>query len=289
MATDSFKCRFCSACLGYGCIGQLPGMGGVNQSRNFILNCASWDKLPADESLFVRPEHIGIAPVTGAVQNIGYSEESDFYFPYFKAAKDSGITVCVGDGAPDEKLLLGLKAVQELRTKAYFFFKPYPDERLMERLEWVKNDAAAIGMDIDAYNIVTMRNQAKLERKSASQIESLRRASGLPFMIKGVFTEEDIRLCEEVHPDIIVVSNHGGRVETLEGSTADFLSQNKARLQNCCGELWVDGGIRKTRDIQAALTAGAKKCLIARPFLATLAKSGTKGMQDFAASLFSDK
>lgn len=284
MATNEFKCRFCSVCLGYGCKGQLPGMGGVNGSRNFILNCSAWDKIPADTSISVRPEHIGIAPVTGAVQNIGYSNEEDFYLPYFTSAKESGIALCVGDGAPDEKLQLGIKAVRELNEKAYFFFKPYPDERIYERLEWTEGLARAIGMDIDAYNIITMRNQAKLERKSARQIAEIRKRAKLPFIIKGVFSEEDVRMCEETLPDVIVVSNHGGRVDTEEGSTAEFLQKNAARLLRCCSELWVDGGIRKPRDVQAALAAGAKKCLIGRPFLAALAKGGVPEMNNVVAS-----
>ena len=37
-----FKCRNCKVCNGYGCKGQMPGMGGPNQSKNFILNCAAW-------------------------------------------------------------------------------------------------------------------------------------------------------------------------------------------------------------------------------------------------------
>ena len=265
--------------MALGCIGEMPGMGGVENSRNFRLNCTAWDEFPADENIEVSCENLGIAPVTGAVQNIGYENEGDFYLPYFSAAKNTGISICAGDGAPDEKLKLGLSAVQELKEKAYFFLKPYPQARLFERIEWVKNDARAIGIDIDAYNIVSMRNQAKLEKKSVSQLEEFRKYAKLPLMIKGVFTPEDIELCKIVKPEIIVVSNHGGRVETLTGSTAAFLSENADILKNCCDELWVDGGIRKKRDIQAAFKMGAKKCLAARPFISSLCKEGREGME----------
>ena len=286
LATDSeFKCRACAQCLGRGCIGQLPGMGGVRQSHNFLLNCAAWDALPADD-VPVLPEHLGIAPVTGAVQNIGYANEADFYLPYFSAAKKEGIALCVGDGAPDEKLMLGLSAVRELNASAYFFLKPYPDEKLFERLEWVRGAAVAVGMDIDAYNIITMRNQVSLERKTEAQLSEFRHKSGLPLIIKGVFTPDDIELCRRVLPDIIVVSNHGGRVETAEGSTAEFLAANSARLTDVCGELWVDGGIRKTRDVQAALTLGVKKCIAARPFIASLIRGGEPAMQDAIRAFF---
>lgn len=260
----------------------MPGMGGVNNNQNFILNCDWWDKIPAEENIEVKPENLGIAPVTGAVQNIGFKNEEDFYFPYFSAAQKEGIAVCVGDGAPDEKLKLGLAAVQKLDMKAYFFLKPYSNARLFERVDWVRENALAVGIDIDAFNIVSMRNQAKLEKKSVGQLKDVRKYSKLPLAIKGVFTQEDIDLCREFKPEIIVVSNHGGRVETKIGSTAEFLQANGKILKSVCGELWVDGGIRKKRDIQAALTLGAKKCLVARPFISALCEGFEKGGEEQA-------
>lgn len=276
----------------------MPGMGGVDNSRNFILNCADWLKFYNAEFLAGRaynidgikvlPKHIGIAPVTGAVQNIGFPNESDFYLPYFTAAKNTGIDICVGDGAPDEKLLLGIQAVQQLGEKAYFFLKPYRDSELLQRIALVKNDAAAIGMDIDAYNIVTMRNQVKLEWKTPEQIEKFRAASGLPLMLKGIFTDADLELCREVKPDIAVVSNHGGRIDTRIGSTAEFLRSNAQTLHSCCKEVWVDGGIRTRRDIQTALFLGADKALIARSFISAVCLGGAAKMETLIKGLLSE-
>ena len=116
--------------MGFGCKGQLPGMGGVNQSENFLLNCSGWkdffneiiktDKTSL-QNIKITPDKIAIAPVTGAEQNIGYANEDDFYIPYFTAAQNSNVGICVGDGAPDEKLKLGIDAIQKLKTKGYFF------------------------------------------------------------------------------------------------------------------------------------------------------------------------
>lgn len=282
----NFKCRFCSECKGLGCVGELPGMGGVNNSRNFILNCSSWDNFTADESIPVTKDNLGIAPVTGAVQNIGFENESDFYINYFSAAKNAGITLCVGDGAPDEKLKLGTEAIAQLNERAYFFLKPYPNEKLYKRIDFIRDKAIAIGMDIDAFNIETMRNQAKLERKSKEQIEALRNYAKLPLMLKGIFTKEDIEVCKEVKPEIIVISNHGGRVETTEGSTAEFLSRYAEELKDYVGEIWVDGGIRKKRDVQVAKQLGATKCLVARPWISRLVKDGVPGMENAIQRLF---
>ena len=304
MAKGKLKCERCDECLGLGCIGQLPGLGGVFNNQNFQLNCEGWKELykksatagggkasctgsafvdgnasrtgsaftgaPLSnkiDEIQIEPHHLRCGPVTGAVENIGYENEEDFYYPYLKAAADAGIGICVGDGCPDLKLQLGVAAMKRLATRAAFFLKPYPDERLYERVEWVKPYAEYIGIDIDSYNILTMRNLVSLERKTAAQLENFRNRFDVPFVIKGVFTDEDIALVKEVRPDVVYISNHGGRVETRIGSTADFLEKHATELKKYCNEIWVDGGIRSRQDVQTALFYGADKVIFARPLI----------------------
>lgn len=286
--------------MGFGCQGELPGMGGVDGGKNFKLNCADWERLRERLSQKERDEisrvqttaaSVMCAPVTGAVQNIGFAREEDFYIHYFSAAHAAGIGVCAGDGFPDEKLKLGIAAARAIREKdesfrAVFFIKPYSNSKMTERAEWAAGAASAIGCDIDAYAIATMRGQAALEKKSARDLRDFRRALGVPFALKGVFTEESVELCKEVLPDICVVSNHGGRVETDEGSSAEFLAARAAELKNFCGELWVDGGIRCRADTQTALHFGASKVLAARPFISALCKDGESGMESAARKMY---
>ena len=42
-----YKCHFCAACEGKGCVGEMPGMGGAFNSANLIENVAGWKKLAA--------------------------------------------------------------------------------------------------------------------------------------------------------------------------------------------------------------------------------------------------
>lgn len=345
----SLLCNQCPTCQGFGCIGQMPGMGGVNNNKNFQLNCQGWHLLrghakkagtyDALQSISVNEKNIYIAPVTGAVQNIGYKNEKDFYTPYITAAYKAGVGIALGDGIPDEKLQFGIQAVKDLQKdialqkratlqesavplqcsaksdssvqagevvvrtcdntmqaggdtmqtcdtvqtcedtiQAAVFLKPYSNDVLFERIEWCKSVANIIGNDIDAYNIATMRNLARLEKKSASAIKELRERAGLPYAMKGVFTKEDIELVKETMPDIVVVSNHGGRIETDVGSTALFLFNHAKELKKYCGEVWVDGGIRSKEDVQSALHFGADRVMTARPFIISLATSGVDGM-----------
>ena len=278
MATNGdLKCHRCAVCDGYGCPGMLPGLGGVFEGKNFQLNFEGWRELLEEavengageiiNNIQVEPSIVRCGPVTGAVENIGYAQESDFYLPYLKNAVQSGFGLCVGDGCPDEKLKLGVEAVKQLGQKAAFFLKPYPQKKLFERVEWIRPYASHIGIDIDSYNIVTMRNLVNLERKTAPQLQEFREYTKLPFVIKGVFTPDDLTLVSLVRPDVVYISNHGGRVETRIGSTAQFLAEHSKELKKYCKEIWVDGGIRTKQDIQTALYYGADQVILARPLI----------------------
>ena len=291
------KCHRCPKCNGYGCPDMLPGLGGVMGGVNFQANCADWKALAATvnaetlDAIEVLPSKLRCGPVTGAVENIGFENEEDFYYPYLKNAYDAGFGLCIGDGCPDEKLNFGIEAVERIEQAngapldAAFFLKPYPQARLFERIEWIGPHARYIGIDIDSYNILTMRNLVNLERKTATQLEEFRKASGVPFVIKGVFTDEDIELVKEVHPDVVYISNHGGRVETRKGSTADFLAAEGPKLKKYCDQIWVDGGIRTQRDIQTALYYGADQVIMARPLI----RATFDGIYDSVISSYTSK
>ena len=140
MALNNFQCHFCTTCNGTGCIGQMPGMGGVNRNINFRLNCDGWEVLRKENPLvFVnflerpvteRIPKISIAPITGAQENIGFSDEHDYYTQMFGAAHNVGLDICVGDGFPDEKIKFGIEAIKKIQKsdkefKASFFIKPF--------------------------------------------------------------------------------------------------------------------------------------------------------------------
>jgi len=275
--TYDLKCHRCPVCDGYGCPGNMPGLGGVFENQNFQLNCEAWEKLRKQaekqgkildlKNISIKSSQLRCGPVTGAVENVGYEHEEDFYLPYLKAASDAGFGLCVGDGCPDEKLQFGFEAVKKIGKKAAFFLKPYPDEKLSQRVKIVNQCAEYIGIDIDSYNIVTMRNLVNLERKNTEQLEKFRQQFDVPFVIKGVFTADDLDLVREVHPDVVYISNHGGRVETRIGSTADFLAEYAVELKKYCKQIWVDGGIRSKTDVQTAIFYGADQVIMARPLI----------------------
>ena len=293
MTENNFKCKFCKICNGKGCVSQLPGMGGVRENENFILNCSDWELVrkrnisKIEKFLSLPPEFripsISIAPMTGAVENIGFARESDFYGQIIQAMHRVGVGLSIGDGYPDEKLKFGIEALEQIKKEApdastSVFIKPYSNEKIIERFEWAKDCVKVTGIDIDSYNILTMRNLVSLEKKSASQLIEIKNHVDMPFAIKGVFTKEDISLVQQVMPDIVYISNHGGRIDTRRGSTAQFLEEYGETLKNYCGELWVDGGIRSAKDVATALALGADCVLIGRPFASALCQGGADAL-----------
>ena len=170
MTENKFNCNFCKVCNGKGCIGQLPGMGGVRKNENFILNCSAWEIVRKNnierikKFLDLEPEfripNITIAPMTGAVENIGFARESDFYDAIIQAMHKVGVGLSIGDGYPDEKLKFGIEALKKIMVEApdaetSVFIKPYSNERIIQRFEWAKD---CVKIDIDSYNILTILN-----------------------------------------------------------------------------------------------------------------------------------
>ena len=292
-----YKCHFCSSCGGFGCVGELPGMGGVFNSGNFQANVAGWQDLVKEHQDIIahwgnKPlPKLRLAPVTGAVENVGYPDERSFYYDLLIASAMAGFNISIGDGTPDEKLHFGIEAMKATEqffphVKASVFIKPYPNEKIIERMDWARDVAEYLGVDIDSYNIVTMRDKAKLEKKTARQLKELVKIAKMPFAVKGVFTPEDVEMVAELKPDVVVISNHGGRIETLRGSTAAFLKKYGKELNANCGELWVDSGIRTREDIIVASYYGVSQVMIGRPIITALCKDGVKGVIK-AAEVFS--
>ncbi len=271
-------------------------MGGFSKNVNFIQNCADWAVVEEKIKNLGNKEYtkllsadipdVRLAPITGGIENVGYSTEKGFYKDIVAAVWEAGCKISIGDGCPDIKLLSGIEAVKSLWAsadsadvpKAAVFIKPYPQQRIFERMEWSAPVAEYIGVDIDSYSILTMRNLVKLEKKTAEQLIELKKSAAkksIPFAVKGVFTREDVELVQEVRPDVIVISNHGGRVENRAGSSAIFMAKNAASLRNYCGQLWVDGGLRRYRDLQTAAYYGISQVMVGRPFISALCRGGS--------------
>ncbi|MBI3492549.1 MAG: alpha-hydroxy-acid oxidizing protein [Acidobacteria bacterium] len=97
------------------------------------------------------------------------------------------------------------------------------------------------------------------------------------FIIKGIDTREDARLCLEHGLDGILVSNHGGRSTETGRATIEALPEVVAEVGGRI-PVFVDGGVRRGTDVFKALALGAKGVGIGRPFLWGLGAFGQAGV-----------
>ncbi|MDN3358644.1 alpha-hydroxy acid oxidase [Actinomadura sp. DC4] len=110
-----------------------------------------------------------------------------------------------------------------------------------------------------------------------SVVEWLRSVSSLPVLLKGILTAEDAARAVDAGVDGIVVSNHGGRQLDGVPATLEVLPEIAAAVAGRVTVL-LDGGIRRGRDVLAALALGADAALLGRPVLHGLAVGGDEGV-----------
>jgi isopentenyl diphosphate isomerase/L-lactate dehydrogenase-like FMN-dependent dehydrogenase len=260
-------------------------MGGKGRGETFINNVLSWDAIECPLAAYL-PE-IAVAPITGVDENIGDAmPEQDFHDALVAGAQAAGIFSCIGDGVPDYKFTDGVEALRRHGQRGAIIIKPHINFKIIERYEMAADMAEGVGTDIDACTLATVESTAGLEKKDVRLLLALKREIKAPFIIKGICREEELELLEAIHPDIVVISNHGGRVaDGLEG-IATSLQNLASRARVHCGEIWVDGGLRTRDHLLKAAALGAKRVLVARPFIQGVVVHGPKGIAQVLSEQF---
>lgn len=107
-------------------------------------------------------------------------------------------------------------------------------------------------------------------------LEIIRQQWPRKMLVKGVLHPEDIRRCQAMGMDGVVLSNHGGR--QLDDSRTAL--ETLAELPAMPGfEILVDGGIRRGSDIAKAVALGARAVMVGRAALYGLASAGEAGVR----------
>jgi len=109
-------------------------------------------------------------------------------------------------------------------------------------------------------------------------IDFLRQASGMPVVVKGLLSVEDIHQSVEHGAAAIWVSNHGGRQMDGVPATMSVLRAAVDAARNRVPVI-ADSGIRHGIDVFKALALGAKCVAIGRPVLWGMAVGGAPGVK----------
>ncbi|MCF8111487.1 MAG: alpha-hydroxy-acid oxidizing protein [Desulfobacteraceae bacterium] len=287
-------CRVCPVCDGRACAGQVPGMGGLGTGSGFKDNIEALSEIKLNMRCLhdaAEPE-LGLsllgfdlsmplmaAPIGGVSFNMGGGmAEEDYILAKLSACAEAGTLGCTGDGVPEFIHESGFAAIKELDGRAIPFIKPWEDEELFAKTDKaLAAGAGVIGMDVDAAGLVTLRKMGRpVSPKSAGKLADVIKKIPAKFVVKGVMTPDEARICVDAGASGIVVSNHGGRVLDGVPGTARVLGDVAAAVRGQI-DLLVDGGVRSGGDVLRMLALGADAVMIGRPFSVAVLGGGQAG------------
>ncbi|MBI1358881.1 MAG: alpha-hydroxy-acid oxidizing protein [Alphaproteobacteria bacterium] len=109
-------------------------------------------------------------------------------------------------------------------------------------------------------------------------IGTMKDATRMKVLIKGLETGEDAALAVKYGADGVVVSNHGGRASETGRGTLECLPEVVSAVKGRIPVL-VDGGVRRGTDALKALALGATAVGIGRPYIWGLGAFGQPGVE----------
>jgi 4-hydroxymandelate oxidase len=143
-----------------------------------------------------------------------------------------------------------------------------------------KAGSCAVGLCVDDFVGIKIKDRLRVLPTislSKEAIGEARKATSLPFFVKGIMTKEDALTAAEAGVDAIVVSNHGGRVLDCCQASIEVLP-DIVRAVGGKVEILIDGGFRRGTDVLKALALGAKGVLVGRPICWGLGAGGAEGV-----------
>ncbi|MDR1571309.1 MAG: alpha-hydroxy-acid oxidizing protein [Clostridiales Family XIII bacterium] len=196
-----------------------------------------------------------------------------------RGAAAAGAPMWAGIGSEAE-----LEAIIATGARTVKIVKPYADIDLIYRkLEHAeKAGALAVGMDTD-YVFGGKRTrgfamECPVSPKSLDEIKGFVKATGLPFIVKGVLSERDAYKALEAGAGGIVVSHHAGAVLDYSAPPLMVLP-DIARLVGGSVPIFVDCGVTRGMDAFKALALGATAVCVGKAVIAGLTDNGAEGVR----------
>lgn len=300
------RCRVCPECNGAACRGVMPGPAGKGSGRTFRRNVSylaehvflEMDVLQGEAERdmsvglfgkrFAAP--VFVAPI-GLVQ-YNYTDaltEREYCDAVVLGAKEAGIAAFGGGGLQPEHFYAPLHAIRDAGGWGIPTLKPWTMDVVLQRLAEVEEcRPLAFAMDIDSAGLPHAGLSAlRMQMKTEADLKAIAKASGLPFIVKGIMTADAARKAERAGAYAIVVSNHGGRVMDDGLSTAEALPEIRAAV-GAYMKVFVDGGVRTGGDVFKMLALGADAVLIGRPYTIAAYGGGAEGVKLYTEKLMGE-
>lgn len=177
-----------------------------------------------------------------------------------------------------------IAAITATGARTINIIKPYADnDYIFQRIEHAERcGVMALGMDVDhsfgengKYDVVLGE---QMTSKSLTEIKEFIKSTKLPFIIKGVLSEQDAYKALEVGAKGIVVSHHHG---IMNYAVPPLLILPKiAKVINHQIPVFVDCGIMSGMDVFKALALGADAVSAGRVIMEPLKKNGAEGVKN---------
>ena len=177
------------------------------------------------------------------------------------------------------------KRIADTGAKTVRIVKPYADnEKVRDQMKFAEDSGAfGIGMDIDhifgndGLDVVIGEQMAV---QTSDMIRSYIESTKLPFVIKGVLSEEEAVKCADLGAKAIIVSHHHGRLPYAVPPMMVLPSIKKA-LEGRDVKIIVDCGIASGSDVYKCLALGADAAAVGRSMFPSLEEGGVEGVSKF--------
>jgi len=219
---------------------------------------------------------IGIAPMSGVIASVCENTFGEMA----TAVRNKNVAASVGYPAGPETH----EKMVETGAAVFRIVKPIKDiEKIKESLKSAQEAGCfAVGIDTDSVGGLKAGDNANYkdmcEPISVEALKGIRESIDIPFIIKGVLSEEDARASLEIGADAIVVSTHGGSAMDYSPSSLEVLP-NIVKIVDHKMKVLFDSGIRRGSDIVKALALGADAVLIGRMALWGLVLGKAQGLE----------
>jgi len=176
-----------------------------------------------------------------------------------------------------------LEATTATGAKTIKIIKPYADNRdIFRKIEHAeKCGVLAVGIDVDHAFSGRGKHDVVLglamSPKTLDEIKSFVNATKLPFIIKGVLSEQDTYKCLEAGVKGIVVSHHHG-IQNYAVPPLMILPKI-AKVVGGRIPIFVDCGVSSGMDVFKALALGATAVSVGRALMGPLADEGAEGVR----------
>jgi isopentenyl diphosphate isomerase/L-lactate dehydrogenase-like FMN-dependent dehydrogenase len=195
-----------------------------------------------------------------------------------RGIKAAGAVMWAGMGDEAE-----LEAITATGARTIKIIKPYADNRdILRKIEHAeKCGCLAVGMDIDHsfnkkgnYDVV---RDLQMRPKSLDEIRDLVKATKLPFIIKGILSEQDTYKCLDAGVRGIVVSHHHGHIDYALPPLR--ILPAIVRIVRKQIPVFVDCSINRGLDAFKALALGADAVSAGRIIMGPLGEEGAEGVR----------